>query len=194
MNNDQRVILDELTALSGQIVYWGAVKVKILSPPTVRGQRIFLSMEGIPSGAHYDIDKPLEDIQGLRNRLTLEIPRVNADIETEIRRRAPDPNQKGPTIASVWRTRHIPVFLVFSRELSDSDIVRKSRFKIARDKSDTAIIYLLIDNNGDKPSQKTKGRLGIVIKETVAEWFNHKDYEVDVCKTGIHEALRLIGK
>lgn len=194
MDNEQRQVLDELTKLSGSTVYWGGVKVKILAPPTIRGQRVFLSMEGIPSGAHYDIDRPLSEIQNLRNRLMLEVPRINADIETEIRRRAPDPNQKSPTVASVWRTRNVAVYLVFSHELSESDIVRKSRFKIARDKSDTAVIYLLIDTGGDKASQKTKGRLGLAIKENIASWFFMRDYEVDVCEVGIHKALRLTGK
>ena len=95
MNNDQRKILEELTQLSGSIVFWGGVKVKILSPPMIRGQRVFLSLESVPPGSHFDIDKPLTEIQNLRNRLTVDVPKINADIEIEIRKKAPDPNKPG---------------------------------------------------------------------------------------------------
>ena len=194
MDAEQRTILDELTKLSGQIVWWGGARVKILSPPTIRGQRVFISMDSIPGGSHYEIDRPLSEISNLRNRLMLEVPKVNAEIEIEIRRRAPDPNQKSPTVATVWRTRKTAVFLVFSRELSESDIIRRNRFRIARDKNDTSVIYLIVDDCGDKPSQKTKGRLGIVIKPAVSEWFFLNDYEVDICELIGKNTLKLTGK
>lgn len=193
MNNDQREILDELTRLSGSTVYWGGVKVKITSPPIVRGQRVFLSMESVPPGAHFDIDKPLTEIHNLKNRLTIEVPKINADIEIEVRKRAPDPNRKSPTSASVWKTHGAAVYLVFSKEMSESEIVAKHKFRIARDRNDTTTIYLLVDPNGDKPTKKTKGRVAIQIKPDVSSWFFMKDYEVSVCEVGIYKALKLTG-
>jgi len=193
MNNDQRIILDELSSMSGAIVYWGGVKVKILSPPIVRGQRVFVSLESVPPGSHFDIDKPISEIQNLRNRLTLEVPKINADIEIEIRKRAPDPNKKSPTSASIWKTRGVAVYIVFSKEMSESEIVCKNRFKIARDRNDTSVIYLLIDPSGDKPTKKTKGRLALQIKPNVSDWFFMKDYEVDICEIGNNKTLKLQG-
>lgn len=194
MNDDQRKVLAELTKLAGQIVFYGAIRVKIRAAPTVRGKRVFLSMENISGGEGYDVDKSLEDIHVLLNKITIEVPAVNADVETERRVKAPSHNQKGISVASVWRTRKKAVFVVFSKELSETEIVRKSRFKIARDKGNTSIIYLIVDSAGDKPSMKTKGRLGLVVKESVSEWFIFNDYEVDTIKLDIRQALRLIAK
>jgi len=193
MNNDQRAILEELTAMSGSIVYWGGVKVKVLSPPVIRGQRVFVSLESVPPGSHFDIDKPISEIHNLRNRLTVEVPKINADIEIEIRRRAPDPNKKSPTAASVWKTHGVAVYLVFSKELSESEIVFKNKFRIARDRNDTSIIYLLVDPTGDKPTKKTKGRLAIQIKPNICDWFFMRDYEVDICEVGNRKSLKLQG-
>jgi len=194
MNENQRTILAELTKLAGQIVFYGAIRVKIRAAPTVRGKRVFLSMEPLNGGEGYDVDKPIDEIHTLLNKITVDIPSINADVETEVRQKLPPHNQKGVSTASVWRTRSKAVFLVFSKELSETEMVSKNRFKIARDKSNTSIIYLIVDSSGDKPTMKSRGRTALTIKESVCEWFIFNDYEVDTIKLDIRQALRLTAK
>lgn len=192
MTSEQLKALEKLNSMAGCIIQYGAVRVKMLAAPTIRGERVFIAMEGIGAQGKYDIDRPVSEIGLILNKISLEVPKINANIETEIRVKKPNPMQKGISTATVWRTKTKAVYVVFSKELSEDRMVTANRFKIARDKSNTGIIYLIMDSGGDKPTKKTKsGRLGLPINPGIAEWFFHNEFEVDLVKIGERDTLRL---